>query len=107
MTLTELDEPSSSVAPPNPPAQEPAAVGYHQDPGGRVRRLGRSARTWVVIPLVLGLGGFAAGAAAGQVARPNAQALVRVEAGQADATTADVATKSAVVELDTQRVLAA
>jgi hypothetical protein len=58
-------------------------------------------RRWIIFPIVLGLLGAAAGLVAGTMAKPSAEALLRVESAATDGTAMKIVQESTMLELDT------
>lgn len=69
------------------------------DPWGR--SVINALRRWIIIPIVLGLLGAAAGLVAGTMAKPSAEALLRVESAATDGTAMKIVQESTMLELDT------
>jgi hypothetical protein len=69
------------------------------DPWGR--SVINALRRWIIFPIVLGLLGAAAGLVAGTMAKPSAEALLRVESAATDGTAMKIVQESTMLELDT------
>lgn len=69
------------------------------DPWGR--SVINALRRWIVVPIVLALVGAAAGLIAGNLGRPSAEALLRVDSSAADGTAMKMVQESTMLEMDT------
>lgn len=70
----------------------------------RSRTFSFAARRWLILPIALGIVGFGAGLGAGVMARPSAEALVRVNSASTDPDAVERAVTSAALELDSVQV---
>ena len=75
------------------------------DPWGR--SVLNALRRWIIIPIALGMLGAAAGLVAGTMAKPSAEALLRVESSATDGTGMKIVQESTMLELDTAPVYSA
>jgi hypothetical protein len=69
------------------------------DPWGR--SVLNSLRRWIIVPIVLALLGAAAGLVAGSMAKPSAEALLRVDSSAVDGTAMKMVQESTMLEMDT------
>lgn len=72
------------------------------DPWGR--SVLNALRRWIVVPIVLAMVGAAAGLVAGSLAKPSAEALLRVDSSAADGTAMKMVQESTMLEMDTAPV---
>ena len=72
------------------------------DPWGR--SVLNALRRWIIVPIVLALVGAAAGLVAGSMAKPSAEALLRVDSSAVDGTAMKMVQESSMLEMDTAPV---